>query len=283
MCGDSWQVFATNCLYDPPKWFGNLINWWDWFIGLLLLLLALNVYRFWVLATQDRPTHMRLGWIRENREQNHGEGNQASRYLTDYRIYAFVVQLIGTIAAVVVLISLRNPLTLIDWLSAKTIPWRLSSDGVTEMLQMLRLIYASVLLWVVFSLAILAVLIIDPYGYHRYSLTPLSHDLTIQGNTESDSTLGTTKTLTIRSPFVYFDRTGKTLRLKELPKDAEKGWIMLSFIPSTGLFDRATLKGCGDHKPEVTFVSNGSIPDVRVERGKEFFIGESPATKIRFS
>lgn len=281
MCGDSWQIFAANCLYNPPRWFNDLVKWWDWHIGLLLLLLAVSSYQFFVLGTQDRPTHMRLGWIREKPEQYHREGNRASRYLTDYRIYTFLVQIVGTAAAVFVLITWRNPLNLVDWLGAKTIPWQLSSDGVTEMLQMLRLIYVSVLMWIAFSSAALAILIVDPYGYHRYSLTPLSMDLTITGDPGSSYRLEVGKSLTTRNPCVYFSQTGNILCLNRLSSEA--GWIKLSFIPSTGLLDHAKLQGSANGHNPTRFVHNGSVPNAEVERGKEFHIGESPGNKILFS
>lgn len=281
MCGETWSVFVTACLYDPPRWLVNLARSWDVLIGIIVVLTVFSFIRFVALWTQEKDTHMKIGRMGNSSKPGSKESSTVLRWLTDYRVYVFLIQFIGSIALVVTLANLRNPqVFLVNSMGASMPPWMLSPSGVEELIQKLQRLEVAGVMWILYCIAALLLLLIDPYGYQKFTLTPLIHDLKkvdIDGENETEWRKGTP--VTTRQSQIYFSADGLTLRLTK-PKPTAH-WITLTFAPSIRVFQKARLSGMSDATDPLRF-RLGASGSLDVSSGGVFFVGTDPNNKIYF-
>ncbi len=278
MCGDSWNQFLELCMVDNPGWLVNLAKYWDAAIIVLLILLAWSTIRFGILATLKKPTHLAIGLINNDPDRDGRESSTVSRWLVDYRVHVFLIQLVGSALVIGVLCHWRNPMNMLGWIDTDVI-WKLSPLGVDTVLQILQHLETAGITWILFNTIAVLVLHIDPYGYHKYTLTPLVHNLTIENDESKNQTWNQGVTRTLRYSKLFFSSDGLTVRFKK-PVNINS-WIMLTFSSASGVTDRAQLAGLTDPANPDRFLMGGTVSRP-VNKGGAFYVGTDPNNKLGF-
>lgn len=279
MCGDTWNQFLEMCMYAPPRWLANLADYWDALIIVIFVLLGWSIIRFCILATQDKPTHLAIGLINNNPDGGDRESSKVSRSLVDYRVHIFLIQFAGSVFAAGAFFHWRNPMNLLGRIETDAV-WKLSPLGVDAVLQVLQRLETASIMWILFSTIAVLLLYIDPYGYHKYVLTPLVHDLEIENDRSEKQKWKQGETRTLRESKLFFNSEGLIVRFKK-PVNPDT-WIILSFSPAIAVTDRAKLEGLTDPASPDRFVKNGTVTRP-VMKGSTFYIGTDPNNKLDFS
>lgn len=291
MCVDSWLELVNNCLVAPPLW---LVLWarvgpYLWVIPLVFL--VGGGFRVLQLFFQDEIDHLCPGWIRGKVARDGW-----TRIWFDYRSYTFLILIVGSLLVAYGLFHLRNPVDLLQDMGAEGSVWKLTPTAVAQLFFYVKLGLVSGGLWVLVGLLSLAILIIDPYGYHKFVLEPLVRSIDWLELKDVNKKVLTRQPWEanvqkiIRTASICFASDGKTATTVKDPKDyqietsedmktvatasnaegsetkASQGndsqptWIMVGFIPGKGLPGRSTavLTGQGETEPSKRFIFDGS-------------------------
>ncbi len=309
MCVDSWLDLVNNCLVDPPLWlvFWATVGPYLWAIPLVFF--VGGVFRILQLFFQDEIDHLSPGWIRGKVARDGW-----TRIWFDYRWYTFVILTVGSFMVAYGLFHLRNPMGLLQDIGAEGSIWKLTPAAVARLFFYVKLGLVSGGLWVLVGLLSLAVLIIDPYGYHKFTLEPLLRSIDWLELAERDKRVlkrqqwDVNVPKIIRTAIVCFDSDGKMATTVDDPKDYQiespvdtktvptaidarrieanasreddllPTWIQVRFEPGKGLRSRSTavLTGPGETDPSkrFTFSDEDDADTITVQSGEEFHVGE---------